>query len=72
MNGISNDDNLGYIVGVHSLVNATPDSEKFCFSACDENCMMDCLCKRLVVCMYVRDRSSNIVLNACIKSYDGD
>jgi len=72
MNGISDDDNLGYIVGICSLVNATPDSKKFRFSACDENCVMDRLCKRLVVYMYVYDRSSNIVLDARIRSYDGD
>ena len=72
MNGIGDDNNLGYIIGVYSLVNATPDSKKFCFSACDKNHVIDHLCKRLVVCMYMCDRSSDIVLDACIRSYDSD
>jgi len=72
MNEIGDNDNLGYIVGIRSLINATPDSEKFRFSACDKNHMIDCLCKRLVVCMYMRNKSSDIVLDACIRSYDGD
>ena len=72
MNGISDDDNLGYIVGVCSLVDATPDSKEFCFSARDKNHMMYRLCKGFVVCVYVHDRSSDIVLNSYIKSYDGD
>jgi len=72
MNGIGDNDNLHYIIGVCSLVNATSDSEKFCFSTCDKNCMIDYLCKRLVVCMYVHDRNSDIILDACIRSYDGN
>jgi len=72
MNGIGDDDNLGYIIGIHSLVNATPNSKKFHFSTCDEYRIIDHLCKRLVVCMYVHNKSSNIVLNARIRSYNSD
>ena len=70
MDGIGDNNNLGYVVEICSLVDATPDSKEFCFSACDMNCMMDRLCYRFVIYVYMCNRSCDIVLDAYIRCYD--
>jgi len=72
MDGIDDDNNLEYVVEIHSLVDAILDNKEFCFSTCDVNCMIDHLCYRFVIYMHIHDRSYNIILDACIRCYDGD
>ena len=72
MDGISNDNNLRYDVEIHRLVDATPDSKEFYFSACDVNHVMNHLCYRFVIYMHMQDRSCNVILDAHIRCYDSN
>ena len=72
IDGIGNDNNLEYVVEICSLVDTTPDSKKFYSSACDVNYVINCLCYRFVIYVYMRDRSCDIVLDAHIRCYDGN
>jgi len=40
MDGISDNDDLGNIFLGTCLIDATPDHEEFCFSGCDEGCVV--------------------------------
>ena len=53
MDGIGNNNNLGYDVKIHRLVDTTSDSKEFCFSTCDVNYIMNHLCYRFVIYMCI-------------------
>ena len=72
MDGIDDNNNFEYVVEICSLVDATSDSKKFCFSACDVNYIINCLCYRFVIYVYIQDRSCDIVLDTHIRCYDGN
>ena len=43
MDGISNDNDFRYIFFVAGLIKSTPNHKKFCFSAGNVDCVMNCL-----------------------------
>ena len=71
MDGIGDNNNLGHIIEIHCLVNAASNYKEFYFSTCNMNHVVNCLCQRFVVYVHMRDRCGNIVLDACIRYYDG-
>jgi len=66
VNEVSDDDDFGDVFLVAGLINTTSDSKEFCFSAGDKGCMMNHFDQRLVTYVDVRNRSGDIVLDACI------
>ena len=71
MDRIGDDNNFGHIIEIWCLVNATFDSEEFCFSVCNMNRIVDHLYNQSVVHMCMWYQCSNIILDAHIWSYDG-
>ena len=63
MNGIGN---FGYVLFTAYLVDTASDGKKFCFSAHDICCMVNHLCQRVVVCMHMRYRCSNVFFDTSI------
>ena len=68
---VGNDDYLGYIIFAACLIDTVSNGKKFCFSTCDIHSMMNHLCQRMVVYVYIGYRCSNIVFNASIYYYNG-
>ena len=71
MDGISDNNNFGHVIEIQYLVDAASDSKEFCFSTCNVNYMVDHLYNWSVVHVCMWYQCSNIVLDACIWSYDG-
>ena len=66
MDGISDNDDFWHVFFNAGLIDAASNSEQFCFHACYECCVMNYFDERMIGWMYVRYRSSNIVLDASI------
>ena len=71
MDRIGNDDDLGDIITIWSLVYTAPNGEQFCFSTGDVNHMIKGLGDRVVVGVHVWYRCSNVVFDISIYDYNG-
>ena len=70
MNKVSDNNDFRNICFVTSLVNTVFNSEEFCFSAGNKGHVMNCFDQRLVTYVDMQGRSSNIILDTCIRNYN--
>jgi len=67
MDSISNDNHIGCIHNLDSLVNPIFNSKKFSLSKSNIYGMMNCFLDFVEMMMYMQDRCSNIVLNTSVR-----
>lgn len=67
VNRVGDDNDFGDAFLVASLIDSASDSKQFYFSAGDEGYMMNCFDQGLVTDVDMRNRSSDIVLDARIR-----
>ena len=71
MDGVGYDDDFGDIINGACLIDTASDSEKFGFSTCYKRSMVNSFDEWLVGRVNVRNRCSNIVLDAGIGDHKG-
>ena len=69
VDGVSDNNYFRNFFFVTGLVKTASNRKEFHFSASDEDCMVNCLDKRFVLHVNMRDRSGYVMFNASIRYY---
>ena len=71
MDRVSYDNDFGDIIDGARLIDTTSDSKQFCFRTCYKGSVMNCFDKWSIEWVYVRNRCSDIILDAGVGDHEG-
>ena len=69
VDGVGDDNYFRNFFFVTGLVKIASNCKEFCFSASDEDCIVNCLDKRFVLHVNMRDQSGYVMFDASVRYY---